>query len=239
MKNRLLLCVIVLFQISVFGQNINKEIRKGVNLYKDSSFVNAEKKFGEALLKDQDSFIPSFNLADAVYKQNDFERSASLFKGLTKKAKNKKQKSMAYHNLGNSLYNQNKIEESIEAYKNALRNNPDDQDSKYNLALAKKLLKKEEEKEEQEEEQEEQEEEQEEQEQEEEQEEEQENEENSQQNQEAEDQQKPEKPDDPNEMTQEEAEQMLNALENKERELQEELQKKKGKAVNLKIEKDW
>ena len=234
MKNRLLLCVIVLFQISVFGQNINKEIRKGVNLYKDSSFVNAEKKFGEALLKDQDSFIPSFNLADAVYKQNDFERSASLFKGLTKKAKNKKQKSMAYHNLGNSLYNQNKIEESIEAYKNALRNNPDDQDSKYNLALAKKLLKKEEEKEEQEEEQEEQE-----QEEEEEQEEEQENEENSQQNQEAEDQQKPEKPDDPNEMTQEEAEQMLNALENKERELQEELQKKKGKAVNLKIEKDW
>ena len=40
-------------------------------------------------------------------------------------------------------------------------------------------------------------------------------------------------------MTEEEAQQMLDALEQQEKELQEDLQKKKRKAVNLKIEKDW
>ena len=155
MKNNLLFGLLILFQINVFAQNFNSENRKGVKLYKDSLYSQAEEKFSEALLKNQDSFIPSYNLANTVYKQSDFERSESLFNGLTQKTENKKQKSMAFHNLGNSLFNQDKIEESIEAYKNALRNNSSDFDSKYNLSLALKRLKeqqenKEEEKEEEE-----------------------------------------------------------------------------------------
>ena len=242
MKNNLLFGLLILFQINVFAQNFNSENRKGVKLYKDSLFSQSEEKFSEALLKNQDSFIPSYNLANAVYKQSDFERSESLFNGLTQKTENKKQKSMAFHNLGNSLFNQDKIEESIEAYKNALRNDPSDFDSKYNLSLALKRLKEQQENKEEEKEEEEKEEEKEEEEKEEKEEKEKEEEnkqEDPSQNQEPQDQQEPEQPKDPNEMSQQEAQQMLDALENKERELQEELQKKKGKVVKLKIEKDW
>jgi tetratricopeptide (TPR) repeat protein len=224
--------------MNVFSQNINKEIRKGVKLFQDSSYAKAEQKFRNALQKDQNSFISSFNLADAIYKQENYEQSESLFKALTEKAENKEEKSMAFHNLGNSLFKQDKIEESIEAYKNALRNNPSDLDSKYNLSLAQNLLKEQEENKEEEEEEEEKEEKEKEEEKESEKESENESE-NADENSEKQDQEKPQEPTDPNEMTDEEAQQMLDALEQQEKDLQEDLQKKKGKAVNLKIEKDW
>ena len=232
MKTNLILFVIMLIQINVFSQNINKDIRQGVKLYEDSSYVEAEQKFRNALQKDQDSFVSSFNLADAIYKQENYEKSESLFKALTEKAETKKEKSMSYHNFGNSLFKQKKIKESVEAYKNALRNNPSDIESKYNLSLAQKLLKKQKENKEDKKEDDKKEEEKEEEKKEEEEKEEEEN-------KEPQDQQKPETPQDPNEMTEEEAQQMLDALEQQEKELQEDLQKKKRKAVNLKIEKDW
>ena len=120
MKNNLILFIIMLIQINVFSQNINKDIRQGVKLYEDSSYVEAEQKFRNALQKDQDSFVSSFNLADAIYKQENYEKSESLFKALAEKAETKEEKSMSYHNFGNSLFKQEKIKESVEAYKNAL-----------------------------------------------------------------------------------------------------------------------
>ena len=244
MKTNLILFIIIFFQINVFSQNINKDIRKGVKLYEDSSYVEAEEKFRTALQKDQDSFVSSFNLADAIYKQENYEQSESLFEALTEKAETKEEKSMAFHNLGNSLYKQEKIKESIEAYKNALRNNPSDLESKHNLSLAQKLLKeqeenKEEEKKEEKEDEKEEEKEEEKKEEEKEKKEEEKESDDSQENKEPKDQQKPETPQDPNEMTEDEAQQMLDALEQQEKELQQDLQKKKSKAVNLKIEKDW
>ena len=79
----------MLSQINVFSQNINKDIRQGIKLYKDSSYVEAEQKFRNALQKNQDSFVSSFNLADAIYKQENYEQSESLFEALTEKAKTK------------------------------------------------------------------------------------------------------------------------------------------------------
>ena len=241
MKIKLLFLIILIFQMNVFSQNINREIRKGVKLFQDSSYTEAEQKFRNALQKDQNSFISSFNLADAIFKQENYEQSESLFEALTEKAENKEQKSMAFHNLGNSLFKQDKIEESIDAYKNALRNNPSDLDSKYNLSLAKKLLKEQQENKEEEKEEENKEEEEKKEEEEEEEEEKKEEEEsdNADENNEKQDQEKPQEPKDPNEMTDEEAQQMLDALEQQEKDLQEDLQKKKGQTINLKIEKDW
>ena len=48
----------------------------------------------------------------------------------------------AYHNTGNALLSDKKIEESINAYKMALKNNPKDNDTRYNLAYAQMMLKK-------------------------------------------------------------------------------------------------
>ena len=193
------------------AQNPNKLIRQGNNAYTDSSFAAAEESYRTALAADQNAFNAAFNLADAIYKQENYEEASTLFQGLTEKAESKEEKAMAYHNLGNSLLQEQKLEESIEAYKNALRNNPSDSDTKHNLAYAQRMKQQQEQNQEEQEEEEEEEEKKEEQEQ------------------QQEEEQKQE----------EEKEEQQEGNNQQEKEIQEDLQKKKAKGVKLKIEKDW
>ena len=139
MKVRLTLFVILLNSVVVFAQHPNSKIRKGNTAYKDSSYSDAEQLYREALMKDQSSFEASFNMADAIYKQERYSEANSLFKALSEKTDDKIKKSESYHNLGNSLLKEQKLDEAIEAYKNALRNNPKDLDTKHNLAYAMRM----------------------------------------------------------------------------------------------------
>ena len=123
----------------VNAQNKKNYLRNGNNLYEDSLYNEAEIEYRKSLEKDQDYFAASYNLADAIYKQKRFEESAILFDALTDDTKTKDEKAKLYHNLGNSLLKQQKLEESIAAYKDALRNNPTDEDTRHNLALAQKM----------------------------------------------------------------------------------------------------
>ena len=220
------------------AQNPNKLIRQGNNAYADSSFTNAEEHYREALADNQDAFNAAFNLADAIYKQGSYEESSALFQGLTAKAESKTEKAMAYHNLGNSLLQEQKLDESIEAYKNALRNNPSDADTKHNLAFAQRMKQQQEQNKEEEQQQEEQQEQQEEQQEQQEKEDQQDGNNQNQEN-EPQEEQKPQEEQNPDQISKEEAEKMLDALQQQEKELQEDLQKKKAKGVKLKIEKDW
>lgn len=244
MKIRLTLFVILLNTVVVFAQHPNGKIRKGNTAYKDSSYSDAEQLYREALMKDQSSYEASFNMADAIYKQERYSEANSLFKALSEKTDDKIKKSESYHNLGNSLLKEQKLDEAIEAYKNALRNNPKDLDTKYNLAYAMRMKNQsqEQEKEEQKEEEKEEDKKEEKEEQEEEEEEEKDKGENQKEKGEQSEEEKkeePKQPQDPNEMTEEEAQQILDALQQQEKELQEDLQKKKQKGVKLKILKDW
>lgn len=227
----------VLVSLWLNAQNPNKHIRQGNKAFADSSYVAAEENYRLALAADQNAFNAAFNLADAIYKQENYEAATTLFQGLTEKAKSSSDKAMAYHNLGNSYLKEQKLNESIEAYKSALRNNPTDAESKYNLAYAQRMKQqqeenKEENKEEQQEEQQQEKNKEEEQEQ-------QESQQNNNQEEQPQEEQKPQETQNPDKISKEEAEKMLDALQQQEKELQEDLQKKKAKGVKLKIEKDW
>ena len=89
-----------------------------------------------ALEKKPDDQKWNFNLGDALYKQMKFGESAEKFKDIADRTADKVEKSRALHNMGNSLLMNNKLDESINAYKEALRNNPRDLDTKYNLLYA-------------------------------------------------------------------------------------------------------
>ena len=239
MKIKLIISLLFLV-ICAHAQNPNKLIRQGNNAYADSSYTTAEKSYREALAGNQDAFNAAFNLADAIYKQENYSEASTLFQGLIAKTKSKTEKAMAYHNLGNSLLQEGKLEESIEAYKNALRNNPTDKDTKHNLAYAQRMKQQQEQnKEEEEEKQEEKKEEQQQEEEQKQEEEKEEQQEGNNQEQEPQEEQKPQKEQNPNQISKKEAEKMLDALQQQEKELQEDLQKKKAKGVKLKIEKDW
>ena len=232
MKNTLFI-LSLLMCITSFAQNKKSFLRDGNELYTDSSYNDAEMQYRKSLEKDQDYFNASFNLADAVYKQERYEESSALFDALIDNAPTENDLAKVYHNLGNSLTQEQKLEEAIEAYKNALRINPNDAETRHNLALSKKQKQEQEQQEEKKEEN---------KEEKKDQEKDKEGKDKQEQNkeQEKEDEEKENQPEEKKEeMSKEDAEKMLEAIQQEEKELQEELQKKKVKGKRVKVLKDW
>jgi tetratricopeptide (TPR) repeat protein len=116
-------------------------INDGVDLYKEKKFTDSEVNFKKGLEKAPESFAANFNLGDAYYKQQRYEDALGSFQNSLASAQTDDQKAKVYHNIGNSLLKSDKIKESIEAYKKALKLNPNDADTKYNLSYALNLLK--------------------------------------------------------------------------------------------------
>ncbi len=232
LKNIAILLLLVL-STSSFAQNTKSFLRDGNTLYADSSYNDAEMQYRKSLEDDQDYFNASFNLADAVYKQERYEESSALFDALIDNAPTENDLAKVYHNLGNSLNQEQKLEEAIVAYKNALRINPNDAETRHNLALSKKQKQEQEQQEEKKEEN---------KEEKKDQEKDKEGEDKQEQNkeQEKEDEEKENQPEEKKEeMSKEDAEKMLEAIQQEEKELQEELQKKKVKGKRVKVLKDW
>lgn len=123
------------------SQSGKKYIRDGNKHFEQSEFDQSEIAYRKALEEQSGSFEALFNLGDALYKQDKFEDAAGEFNSLSQTGVDKVSRARSFHNLGNSLLKANRVEESIQAYKNALRNNPDDLETKYNLAYAQDLLK--------------------------------------------------------------------------------------------------
>jgi tetratricopeptide (TPR) repeat protein len=149
MKQLAIILLICLFPAILFAQNERKHVRSGNKIYqkaiKDTTkidtaaFARAETEYRKALEKKPTDKYWNFNLADAVYKQNRFDEAAGKFSELAEQMTNPVEKARAYHNLGNSQLLNQKIDESIESYKKALRQNPTDLETKYNLAYAQLL----------------------------------------------------------------------------------------------------
>ena len=237
MKN-ILIILSFLMSFNSFAQNKKSFLRDGNKLYADSSYNEAEMQYRKSLEKDQDYFNASFNLADAVYKQERYEESSALFDALKDNAPTETDLAKVYHNLGNSLVKEQKLEEAIDAYKSSLRINPKDKDTRHNLAITHKQKQQQEKEQENKDEKDEQEQDKEgENKEEEKQNKEQEQ---SQENKEQQEEKKESKPEEKKEeMSKETAEKMLEAIQQKEKELQEELQKKKVKGKRVKVLKDW
>jgi Ca-activated chloride channel family protein len=130
----------------VSAQKERKFIRQGNDNYDDSNYKNSEVSYRKAINKNKESFDAAFNIGDALYKQKKYEEANKQFTSLLSDGLSKDTKSKVYHNIGNSFLQKKKYKESIEAYKNALRNNPKDKETKYNLQYAQNKLKQQEQK---------------------------------------------------------------------------------------------
>jgi Ca-activated chloride channel family protein len=128
-----------------WAQEDKKEVREGIKKYKDEQYNEAEIAFRRGLKKDSLSFAAKFNLGDALYKQNQFEQAENIFKNLTPdEAQTDANRAKLMHNLGNTQLQQKKYKESIDAYKQSLRLNPADDETRNNLAYAQRMLQNEE-----------------------------------------------------------------------------------------------
>jgi Ca-activated chloride channel homolog len=121
--------------------NPRAEARAGNGAYTNGRFKEAETSYREALKQDMTLREGTFNLGDALYKQKKYDEAADQFRLLADNSKAAKDlRSQSYHNLGNTYLQSKKLPESVSAYKNALRFNPTDEDTRHNLAYAQRLL---------------------------------------------------------------------------------------------------
>lgn len=134
------LIYLLLISIDIAAQTEKKSVRQGNREFKKGDFIDSEVSYRSAIELNPSSLKGNFNLGDALYKQEKFEDAAQIFEDLSSLDIEPTDRAKIFHNLGNTYFQKQKFAESVEAYKNALRNNPDDLETKYNLAQAQRML---------------------------------------------------------------------------------------------------
>ena len=124
------------------GEVIN-HIFDGNQQAESKKFNEAEMAYRRALSKAPEKPEALYNLGNTHFEEQDFDEAKQRYFQTQKFTENKFSKQQAFHNLGNVFMKQKDYAKAVEAYKNALRNNPEDEETRYNYALAKELLKKE------------------------------------------------------------------------------------------------
>ena len=148
-----MLCVFLVFNsgISIIAQEANKEKQKVLKESKEflseagyemenDNFSLAEAAYREAIAINPEEDTGKYNLGIAYYDEEMNDVAMSRFKQAAAVADTKSDKHKVFHNLGNTFMNEKLYKEAVESYKNALRNNPKDEETRYNYALAKELL---------------------------------------------------------------------------------------------------
>ncbi len=118
----------------------NNYVFEGNSLVNEN-FIEAEKKYRLGVSAKQNNAAGSYNLGNAYYKSELYDEAMLRHLEAINNSGLKLEKHKAYHNIGNTLMRQKRCKEAVSAYKNALRNSPSDDESRYNLALAQECAK--------------------------------------------------------------------------------------------------
>ncbi len=120
----------------LFAQNSNTLIQNGNYAYNKKEYDVAVDNYKKAADKEPANETAQYNLGNALYKKGDAEEALKAYDEAIKFSKSKSDQSGSWYNKGVSLQNNKKLPESIDAYKNALRLNPTDEDARFNLQKA-------------------------------------------------------------------------------------------------------
>ena len=140
----LLLCVATfsfLAPLSTMAQSDRHYIRQGNKLFRSTSFADAEVKYRKALEENKDNPQAIYNLGNALLAQRKDSAAIEQYQRAAKIEKNPLRKYQSYHNIGVICQGRQMFKEAIEAYKEALRLNPNDDETRYNLEVCKRQLK--------------------------------------------------------------------------------------------------
>jgi Ca-activated chloride channel family protein len=124
----------------VFALPFRSDINQGNNLYYKGQYDAAANKYIKSIKKNNNP-IALFNLGDTLYRQGKYSESSLAFAQLTQEAGNIRIKQKAFYNMGNASFRQEDYQQAVDLYEDALKIDPKDEDARYNLELAKKLLK--------------------------------------------------------------------------------------------------
>ena len=136
-----MILVLLLGSMGVVAQEKDRYLNKANDQFADKQYAEAEANYRISKSKAKQKALAAYNLGNAIYKQNQPSEAKYAYIDAVEKSNSRSQKHNAFHNLGNVYLKEKKYAEAVSAFKDALRNDPTDEESRYNLALAKKLLK--------------------------------------------------------------------------------------------------
>ena len=132
---------LLLASISAAAQTDRREVRSGNRQFRKENFTRAEIDYRKALVKDSSSFAASYDLANSLYRQNNFEEAGKTLEKVKDSAPMNPNSSDYYYNLGNVACQKKDWQAAVDAYKQSLLRNPADVDAKENYIYAKLMLK--------------------------------------------------------------------------------------------------
>ena len=136
-----------LLPLSTHAQTADRQyIREGNKQFRLGQYDKAEVSYRKAVEKNPKNPQAAYNLGNALMAQKKDSAAVQQFEQSTRIETNPLRKAAAYHNMGVICQTHKMYDEAIEAYKNALRNNPNDDETRYNLVLCKHMKKKQDEK---------------------------------------------------------------------------------------------
>jgi len=138
MKKRLLLTIVILIGLVANGQRLEVEKLNNSGIDKIGAPTKAEQLFRKATAIDTTYAEAPYNLGTTLYKENHIEEAFGHLKEAANRSSQPDLSHKAFHNIGNVYMEKEEYDNAIEAYKQALRNDPTDEETRYNLALAKK-----------------------------------------------------------------------------------------------------
>ena len=144
LKYGLTAALLVLSSAVALAQTDRKEVRAGNRQFKKGNWQKAEIEYRKAQVKDSLSFAANYNLAGALYKENNFDEAGKSLEKLKDVAPASEHAADYFYNLGNIAVQKKDWKAAVDAYKRSLLQNPDDLDAKENYAYAKQMLKNEE-----------------------------------------------------------------------------------------------
>lgn len=141
-KKKVATLLMLLLAMSASAQTDRQYIRQGNRLFHRGDYANAEVSYRKALEKNPKNPQATFNLGNALMAQKKDSAAVEQFQSATRLESNPLRKAQAFHNIGVICQTHKMYGEAIEAYKNSLRLNPNDDESRYNLVLCKHQKKK-------------------------------------------------------------------------------------------------
>lgn len=135
------LFVMALCVTNVYAQSDRQFIRSGNKLYRSQNYAKAEAEYRKAIAKNGQNPQALYNLGCALMMQQKDSAAIVQYENAGKLESSKSRKAKIFHNIGVICQNHQMYGEAIEAYKESLRNNPNDNETRYNLALCKRQQK--------------------------------------------------------------------------------------------------
>lgn len=140
MKN-LLYIAFILICFSVNAQEWRDSLNIARDAYKKQDYAKAMKYYESAQRKAPENVDLSDEMGQTAYKAREFEKAEKIYQQSSASKKTKSDKARSYHNMGNARMKKKDFQGAVDSYKEALRNNPNDEETRYNLSEAIRRLK--------------------------------------------------------------------------------------------------